>query len=190
MIGTDLLRGKFEKGLSYKDLVASGEPEGHHAQWQERYGRLALTPDQQKLVGGFTRDINVLCVTGTWCGDCALQGSAIARIAEGNPRIHLRFVPKSDDHADLLVPARINAGFRVPVTWFLAEDFEFVSVFGDRTLSRYRSMARKALGPDANVHATPPEDPVRAVLDEMLLEFERVHLLLRLSGRFREKHKD
>lgn len=185
-----MLRDKFGQAMAYRDFVASGEPEGHHAQWHDRYGLLALSPDQRRLVAGFTREINVLCVTGTWCGDCALQGSAMQRIAEGNPRIHLRFLPKSEEHTDLLVPAKINAGFRVPVTWFLAEDFEFVSFFGDRTLSRYRSMARKALGPQANVLAAPPEDPVRAVLDEMLLEVERVHLLLRLSGRLREKHKD
>lgn len=190
MLGIDLLRGKFERALTYQAFVATGEAEGHHTQWHERFGRLALTPQQQQLVGGFVREINILCVSGTWCGDCALQGSAMARIAEANPRIHLRFLPKSDEHAELLVPAKINAGFRVPVTWFMAEDFEFVSFFGDRSLSRYRSMARKALGPNSNVLATPPEDPVREVLNEMLLECERVHLLLRLSGRLREKHKD
>ena len=87
------------------------------------------------------------------------------------------------------VPAQINAGFRVPVTWFMAEDFEPVSRIGDRTLSRYRSMARKVLG-DGAVQAAPPVDPVRAVLDEVLDEFERVQLLLRLSPRWREKYGD
>ena len=86
--------------------------------------------------------------------------------------------------------SQVNAGFRVPVTWFMAEDFEPVSRFGDRTLSRYRAMARKVLGPTSNVHAPAPEDPVRAVLQEMLDEVERVHLLLRLSGRLRQKHGD
>ncbi|MCX5658527.1 MAG: thioredoxin family protein [Planctomycetota bacterium] len=176
--------------MTFPAFVASGEPAGHHTQWHERFGRLALTPAQQQLVGGFVREINILCVSGTWCGDCALQGAALARIAEANPRIHLRFLLKDDQQLDLLDPAKINAGYRVPVTWFMAEDFEFVSFFGDRTLSRYRSMARKALGPAANVLAPPPADPVREVLDEMLLEVERVHLLLRLSGRFREKHND
>ncbi len=190
MLGIELLKKKFEAGLSYADLVASGEREGHHTQWNERYGRLTLTPEQAQLIGGFTREINVLCATGTWCGDCALQGAALARIAEANPKIHLRFLPKREEHADLLVAAKINGGLRVPVTWFMAEDFEFVSVFGDRTLSRYRSMARKALGPAANVLAAAPEDPVREVLNEMLPEFERVHLLLRLSARLREKHRD
>jgi hypothetical protein len=72
----------------------------------------------------------------------------------------------------------------------MAEDFEPVSRVGDRTLSRYRSMARKALGENSNVHATPSADPVRTVLEEVLDEFERVHLLLRLSSRLREKHGD
>jgi hypothetical protein len=135
--------------------------------------------------------MNVLCLTGTWCGDCALQGAAMQRIAEARPDlITLRFILRSEEHADIIVPHQINAGFRVPVTWFMAEDCEPVSRFGDRTLSRYRSMARKALGPASNVHAEPPADPVRAVLAEVLDEFERVQLLLRLSARWREKYAD
>ncbi len=52
-------------------------------------------------------------------------------------------------------------------------------------------MARKQLPPDqANVLAAPPADPVREVLREVLDEFERVQLLLRLSGRLRERHGD
>ena len=186
----DLIRSKFEQGMPYADFVASGEPEGHHMQWHERFGRLALNEEQTALVKGFTRQINVLCMTGTWCGDCALQGSAMARIAETNPLVDLKFLPRADEHADLIVPAKINDGFRVPVTWFMSEDFAFVSMFGDRTLSRYRSIARKALGPTAIVVAQAPEDPIREVLNEVLEEFERVHLLLRLSGRLREKHQD
>ena len=177
--------------MPYAEFVATGEAEGHHHQWHERHGRLELTADEHELVAGFTRSINVLCLTGTWCGDCAVQGAAMQRIAEANPeRIGLRFLPRAEEHASLIVPNRINAGFRVPVTWFMAEDFEPVSRFGDRTLSRYRSMARKALRDASPVRAAPPEDPVRDVLHEVLDEFERVHLLLRLSGRLREKHGD
>jgi hypothetical protein len=185
------LRQKFEQGVDYADFVTSGEPDGHRPKWDERYGQLELDDEQRALVASFERDMHVLCLTGTWCGDCALQGSALQRIAEGNPeRIRLRFVARTEEHADLIVPSQINAGFRVPVTFFMAEDFEPVARFGDRTLSRYRSMACKALGPASNVHADPPADPVRTVLQEMLDEFERVHLLLRLSGRLRQKHGD
>lgn len=186
----ELLRTKFDEALPYDQFVALGDPMGHRPPWEQRYSQLALADEQAALVQGFNRQMNVLCLTGTWCGDCALQGAAMQRIAEANPeKINLRFVLRSDEHADLIVKSQINAGFRVPVTWFLAEDFEPVYSFGDRTLSRYRSMARKALGEDA-VQASPPADPVREVLQEMLDEFERVQLILRLSGRLREKHGD
>ncbi|GAB4188948.1 MAG: hypothetical protein Kow00105_03490 [Phycisphaeraceae bacterium] len=189
---TDFLAEKFQQALPYDDFVKLGESEGHRGPWDQRYAQLSLDESQQALVSGFTRKMHVLCLTGTWCGDCALQGSAMQRIAEARPDlIDLRFLLRSEAHADLVVKAQINAGFRVPVTWFMAEDFEPVSFFGDRTLSRYRSMARKALGPEVEPHLPPPpDDPVREVLREVLNEFERVQLLLRLSGRLREKHGD
>ena len=192
LLSADFLRGKFEEGHRYPDFVAIGEPEGHRPPWDERYGQLALEPAQEALVKSFERPMNVLCLTGTWCGDCALQGSAMARIAAANPKmIDLRFLLRSEEHADLIARCQINGGFRVPVTWFMAEDHEPVSVFGDRTLSRYRSMARKQLPPaQANVLAPPPADAVREVLDEVLDLFERAHLLLRLSPRLRQKYGD
>lgn len=189
---TDFLTSKFQQGVSYAEFVKLAKAEGQHMPWEQRYEQLALDESQAALVGGFTRKMHVLCLTGTWCGDCALQGSAMQRIAEANPDlIDLRFLLRSEEHAELVVNAQINAGFRVPVSWFLAEDFEPVSFFGDRTLSRYRSMARKAIGPEVeHVLPDPPADPVREVLKEVLDEFERVQLLLRLSGRLREKHGD
>jgi len=191
LLASDTLRDKFESAMPYEQFVAYGEPLGHRGPWDDRYGRLALKPDEQAMVSGFQRDMNVLCLTGTWCGDCALQGSAHARIAEANrARITLRFLQREDAHADLIVKCPINGGFRVPVTWFLAEDFEPLTVFGDRTLSRYQSMALRALGPEANVHAPPPEDPLATVLREVLEQYERAQAMLRLSPRLREIHGD
>ena len=186
------LKRYFDAGIDWEDFVQSGAPMGHDGPWRQRYEQLAPTPAQQALVRGFSRTMHVLCLTGTWCGDCALQGTALHRIAECNPdRIQLRFILRSDEHAELIVQNQINAGFRVPVTWFMAEDYEPVSRIGDRSLSRYRSMARKALGDEhSNVLAPPPENPVTTVMQEMLDEFERVHLLLRLSGRLRQLHGD
>ena len=191
-LSREALQAKFDVALPYEGFVQLGEPEGHRPPWDQRYGQLALTDEQRTLVEGFGRTMRVLCLTGTWCGDCALQGAAMQRVAEANPeRIQLRYILRCEEHADLVVKARINAGFRVPVTWFMAEDFEPVACFGDRTLSRYRSMARKALPPEETAaFAVAPEDPVRAVLGEVLDEFERIHLLLRLSTRLRQLHSD
>lgn len=189
-MNADILQQTFEQGMPYDQFVASGDPM-HQPQWHQRYEQLALDDAQQALVSGFTRSMKILCLTGTWCGDCALQGASLHRIAEAaGDRVELRFVPRDEQFAELVVANRINDGYRVPVTWFMAEDFHPCSRIGDRTLSRYRSMARKALGDASPVLAEAPADPVRTVLQEVLDEFERVELLLRMSPRLRELHGD
>jgi len=193
LLSPPTLQDSFARGMSYADFVASGEAEGHRGPWDQRYEQLALDPAQLSLINGFQREMHVLCMTGTWCGDCALQGASLARIAEANPeKIHLRYIPRREDFAEVVAALRLNAGFRVPMTVFMAEDFVPVSVFGDRTLSRYRAMMRKQLPPEASafIVAAPPADPVRTVLAEMLDEVERVQLLLRLSPRLRQQHGD
>ncbi len=192
----ELLRAMFDQAAPYEAFVSAGEAHGHRPPWDQRYGQLELSEAQTNVVAGFTRKMHVLTLTGTWCGDCALQGAAAQRIAEANPDcIDLRFLLRDEQYAELVVKSQINGGFRVPVTWWLAEDFAPVFSFGDRTLSRYRSMARKALPPEeaAGLGLREPGqafDPVRAVLDEMLAQFERAHLVLRLSKRLRELHGD
>ena len=191
LMNAPTLRTGFEHALDFAAFVRRGEAEGHHHAWHERHTRLALSAEQTALTAGFARRMKVLCLTGTWCGDCALQGAAMQRVAEARPDlIELRFLLREERNAPLIVPNQINAGFRVPITWFMAEDFEPLSRFGDRTLSRYRSMARKALGDRSNVFAPAPEDPVRAVLTEVLGEFERTQLMLRLSPRLRAQYGD
>lgn len=189
LLDANILGRKFNEGLPHADFVVEAEAQGYRGPWDQRYQQLALDEEAQTLVRSFNRRLNMLCLTGMWCGDCALQGSAMARIAEASPLIELRFLPRNETHAELIVKAQINGGFRVPVTWFLAEDFEPVAVFGDRTLSRYRAMARKQLPPQhTNVLAPPPADPVGEVLREVLEMVERVELLLTLSPRLSQKH--
>jgi hypothetical protein len=187
------LKPEFDRAKPFKDFI-SRMSLNEQPQWRERYGRLELSTSQHALVVSFARSMNILCLTGPWCGDCALQGAAFARIADAsNGKILLRFNPRDEHAMDLISRNRINGGERVPLTWLMAEDFEPCARFGDRTLSRYRSMARKALGDESaksNVWAAPPADPVREVLQEVLDEVERVQLILRLSPRLREKYND
>jgi len=188
----DTLKTRFDSARPYAEFLASAAAAGAPvANWPERHAQCALRPDQAAVVSGFVRKMHVLCLTGSWCGDCALQGAAMQRVAEANPEaIDLRFLLRDDSQAELAVRAPVNGGLRVPFTWWLAEDFAPVHAFGDRTLSRYRSMARKALGDAVVVPSPPPADPVLAVRDEVLAMFERVHLLLRTSGRLRQAHGD
>jgi thiol-disulfide isomerase/thioredoxin len=184
------LQDKHAAGLSYGDYLATGTAK-QQADWTATYDAAELTPEQHRLVASFQRQLNVLCLSGIWCGDCVQQVPLIQRIAEANPdRIDVRYLDR-DEHADLQAQVTINAGNRVPVLVFCAEDHELVSWYGDRTLSRYRALAAKQLGAACPLPGAPvAQGELDATLADWLGEFERVHLLLRLSTRMRRKYGD
>ncbi len=182
------LKSKHDAGLDYEAYLATDHTKA--AAWEKVYGQVELTDDQRRLIDGFVRPMRVVCVSGIWCGDCAQQGPLIQRIAEASRCIDLKWVDR-DEHLDLSEQIKINAGRRVPALLFMAEDYEPVSIQGDRTLSRYRAVAAKQLGAACPLPGAPvPAEELAATLQDWLDEFERVHLLLRLSGRLREAHGD
>ena len=189
-MGGTYLAMKHDAGLPYDEYVRSGT-DAQHENWQQIYDQAALTDAQRKLVESFTRRINVIALSGIWCGDCVQQGPLFARIAEANPQaIDLRWLDR-DEHIDLQKAVSINAGHRVPVLLFCAEDYELVSWYGDRSLTRYRAIAQRQLGPSCPLPGAPVDaDELAQTLADWLDEFERVHLLLRLSARLRQKHGD
>ena len=187
-IDAAFLSEKFNAGLDYGAYLAS-DPE-KAARWREIHDQVGLTDEQRSLLAGFKRDMHVLVVSGIWCGDCVQQGPLLQHIADGSDQIHLRWLDR-DEHMDLAGLVTINAGTRVPFAIFAAEDFEPVSIYGDRSLTRYRAMAAKNLGASCPLPGAPvPDDELLETLQDWLNEFERVHLLLRLSGRLRQKHND
>jgi thiol-disulfide isomerase/thioredoxin len=181
---------KFAAALAYPAYVKTGTDE-QQRRWQQVYDVARVTDRQRQLIGGFVRPMKVLVVSGIWCGDCVQQCPLLARIAEANAGvIDLRLVDR-DQNRDLADLFHVNGGDRVPVAVFLAEDFEFCASYGDRSVHRYRSLARKQLGPACPIGLAPPDaDEVAATLADWLIEFERVQLMLRLSPRLRQKHGD
>ena len=200
MLTAEFLKTTFEAALPYDQYVTTGTSDQHDA-WAIIHGQAILSPDQTSLISGFERTMRVLVSSGIWCGDCVRQGPLLDHIAHASPattetngensrRVDLRFVDR-DDHPDFAQHLQICGGMRVPVAVFMAEDFEPVSIFGDRTLSRYRAMAASQLGASCPVSGAPVSDVELAdVTGDWLDEFERVHLLLRLSARLRQKHGD
>lgn len=190
MFTAEALRRQFESSLGYGAYLETGRPD-QQAAWRRILDSVELTERQRALLGDFRREMHVLVCSGIWCGDCVRQCPLLARIAQAAPeRIHLRFFDR-DQHADFSKNLRICGGARVPVAIFAAEDFEFVSLMGDRTLARYRTMAAQQLGAACPVPgADVPDEETAAVLEDWLNEFERVQLLLRLSARLQAKHGD
>jgi hypothetical protein len=180
----------FEAGLGYEAFLDQFGSDGHRQRWQSVYEQTVLTAEQRALLGGFVRPMNVLCVAGTWCGDCVNQCPILKWFADACDRIDLRFLDR-DKHADLQEALSICGGHRVPVVVFLSEDYYECGRYGDRTLSKYREMAAAQLGPACPTGMGRQESSLLvSVTREWLAEFERVQLMLRLSPRLRARHGD
>lgn len=184
------LKSKHEAALTYEQYLAGGTPQ-QKQRWGELYEKVRLTDAQRRLLGGFVRPMKVIAVSGIWCGDCVRQGPMFQKIAEaGGGKIDLRWVDR-DEHMDLQQRVRMNAGNRVPMVVFCAEDYELVGWYGDKPLARYRVQAAQQLGAHCPLPGAPvPQDELEAELSNWVDEFERVHLILRLSARLRQKHGD
>lgn len=180
----------FGEALSYTDFLTKHGTPDQQKRWQAVYDSVALTGDQRELLGGFVREMHVLCVAGAWCGDCVNQCPIMARIAEQNPKIVLRFVDR-DAQPGAQDALMMNLGRRVPAVIFLSEDDSECGRYGDRSLATYRQMAADRLGPSCPTGIVPPGPGLlSAVTAEWVGQFERIQLMLRLSKRLREKYGD
>ncbi len=190
MIETELLAAKFDLGLPYERYVATAKPE-HKDNWLSFQERAALTGAQRALVAAFIRPINALAVSGTWCGDCVQQLPFLKFIEEANPAVvRCRFVDR-DEHRDLADRLFICDGVRVPVVILMNEEMDFLAAVGDRTLARYRALASRQLGGACPLPGAPlPDDEVAATRQDWVDQFERAHLMCRLSTKLRAKHGD
>lgn len=190
MLTPEVLRTVFQQGLTYAQYVATGTPEQQVA-WTTFHGKVKLTESQHQTLGSFSRQIRMLVLSGTWCGDCVHQVPMLDHLQRANPKwIELRLVDR-DQQQELSEAVRICGGRRVPTVLFLNEDFEFVGLYGDQVLARFRAKAAKSLGascplPGADV----PADEIAATLEDWARELERAHLLVRLSAKLRERHGD
>jgi thiol-disulfide isomerase/thioredoxin len=190
MLTPAFFREKFEAGLPYDRYVQAGRPD-QQFNWNRQHGAVSLTPEQKQFLAGFRRRMNVLVTSGLWCGDCAAQVPILAHIARASRVIEVRIVDR-DEHSDLSDQIRICGGLRVPTVVFLNEDYEFMAILGDQTLSRLRSRGAR-LGEGASCQlpgARQPGDLLVAMAADWVAEFERVQLLLRLSPKLRDRHRD
>ena len=183
------LAAAFGQALSYEDYLGTGTEE-QRRRWGDVYDTVKLSGEQAGLLGGFVREMKLLMVSGIWCGDCVLQGPIVERIAEGSGKIELRIIDR-DAAPELRDSVTICGGTRVPVVILMAEDYAPCCVYGDRTLARYRALARERLGQACSTGLFVPEtDEVAGVVQDWVDEVERIQLMLRLSTRLREKYND
>lgn len=180
---------KFQQGLSYSAFLEKHGNEDQRKRWAMTHSRIALTPAQRDFLGGWIREMKVVCLAGAWCGDCVAQCPIFDHFAAACPKIQLRFFDR-DAHPDLGQAISICGAPRVPAVLFLSEDDHQIGYYGDRTLSRYRELASTLSGAACSSGLPTDQGKLDAVVQEWLDQFERVQLILRTSGRLRQKYGD
>ena len=179
----------YASALPYQAYVGTGEP-GQINNVRNYEARMALTPSQQQLLGSFTRRMQVLVLSGLWCGDCTRQIPLLDAIERACPPMEVRYLD-SRSHPEMQEELRINGALKVPVVVVLSEDFFELARFGDRHLSVYRRLAAANLGISCDTGLIPPpEEELSAELAEWVLFFERLQLMLRLAPLLRQRYGD
>ncbi|RIL09126.1 MAG: thiol reductase thioredoxin [Proteobacteria bacterium] len=186
---SDFFRGFFERGAPYEVYLESS-PQAHQSRWRDFEQKVELSAPQRDLLLSFTRRMNVLVLSGSWCGDCARQGPMLAAIERSCPAMNMHFIDNGEN-PELADELRIHGASRVPVVVVLSEDFFEVARFGDRTLTAYRRKAKGELGPACDSGIAPPGGTeLQGELAEWIDFFERLQLMLRLSPFLRKRHND
>ena len=181
---------EFEEGLPYQEFLCKYATEEQQRRWEAIHAEVRMTDDQQSLLHGFRREMKVLVLAGTWCGDCVNQCPMFASFAAQTDAIHLRFFDR-DDHPELARELMTCGGPRVPAVLFLSEDGFVCGRYGDRTLSQYRQMVAQQTGAACPTGLVAPADSLTGrVVQEWLDEFERIQWMLQTSPRLRQLHGD
>jgi thiol-disulfide isomerase/thioredoxin len=181
---------KIANGLPYDAFLDRFATPEQKERWGKFHAAVELSSAQRTLLASFVRRMPVLCLAGTWCGDCVNQCPIFDHFASVNSLIELRFCDR-DAEPELAKELSICGGARVPVIVFLSEDGHEVGRYGDRTLAKYRQLVAQLAGAACPTGIVLPERSlIDAVVQDWLDEFERAQWLLRTSARLRQKHGD
>jgi thiol-disulfide isomerase/thioredoxin len=180
----------FDQGMRYEAFLSKYGSDEQRRRWETVYSHVLLSTDQNRLLASFVREMKVLVVAGTWCGDCVNQCPIFQHFGAQNDKIRIHFFDR-DESKELAQELSICGGPRVPSVLFLSEDGFPCGRAGDRTISTYRDIAAKQLGPSCPTGiAAPDKTLLQNVVQDWLNEFERIQLMLRTSARLRQVHND
>lgn len=183
-------KSKFDSGFSYNQFLEKYGSDTDNMKWKNVHQLVNLSAGQRDLLSSFGRQMNVLVMAGAWCGDCVSQLPILEHFENATDKISIRYVDRDAD-AELAEELKICGGSRVPQLVIMSEDFLPVSRDGDRTLSRYREMAKQQFGGGCPTGLGLGDDPVfAAVVNDWLEIFERAQLIMRLSPSLRKRHGD
>lgn len=187
-IRQDFFKSFFDKALHYDEYVKTGNLQ-HQERWKNSE-ELPIPAELSSIVMGWKRKMNLLVMSGTWCGDCVRQGPMLKLIQEKFPLINLKFI---DNQANPLLQdeLKINGANKVPVVVTLSEDFYEIGRFGDMHRSRYLKKLTSELGAACDAGLIRPKfSELEQEIMEWVYHLDRHQAILRLSPLLRRRYND
>ncbi len=187
---SELFRRIFRDAVPYPNYVATGN-DRERAAWTRTGAALPKLPDDVQIrLDPAGRIVNVLCLSGIWCGDCVRSVPIVARLADAaGASVDFRLVDR-DAIPELRDELRVLGAMRVPIVLFLTEDFHEIGRYGDRPLTVYREKAATELGAACPLPGSADGGALAAETEEWLDVFERMILMARLAPPLRARHGD
>ena len=185
-----LWKSAFALALPYGEYVGTGNGR-ERAAWQRADAAVPSLPgDAAQRVDAGGRILNILCLSGIWCGDCVRSVPILHQAAQaaGNS-VTLRILDR-DALPEVRDELRVLGAMRVPMAVFLTEDFHEIARYGDRPLAVYRNKAVTELGAACPLPGAADSDALAAETAEWLDLLERVVLMARLAPPLRARHGD
>jgi hypothetical protein len=101
----------FQRASTYAPFLERYATQEGRDRWARVYDAIHLADEQKATVASFRRKMNVLCLSGPWCGDCVNACPIYQRIAEARPDlIDLRFINRMQNFDAAVAAATGAAG--------------------------------------------------------------------------------
>ncbi len=163
----------FESGQSYQDWLAVADTDGQRAKMEELRERLVLTPGQGGYLAALDREVNVIAIAESWCGDVHRHVPALEKLSDLSPRIRTRYLTRVQ-HPDVFARFLTNGGEAIPKFIFLSDQFVETGNWGPMPAECRRIISRGKAANDNSaarkrVSALYESDPnCEVVLSELL----------------------
>lgn len=114
------LQAIYQSGKTWDQIVSES---GHHGDRMVAiYDTLCLSESDFAFLRGISRDVHILGISESWCGDCIRQLPIMARMCAVNPHLQLRIIDR-DNHLDVMERYLFNGAQAIPVFVFFNKNF-------------------------------------------------------------------
>ena len=180
----------FGQGLAYEAFLRKYGNDEQQRRWSGVHATSRSVGAAETTTPSFTREMKVLILAGTWCGDCAKLRSDLRPLCR----------PERQDRHPLLRSRRQSGigpgdvdlrGIARTVRPLFERGRFFLAVLAGTGHFPLIGTSSPANSVPRVLHRCSPEKTLlQNVVQDWLDEFERIQLMLRTSGRLRQLHGD